>query len=106
MEAFMASAFPWLSMGLFVAVAASLCTEKVRNSGNVKKAKDEFMICYFRPDIMKFLNTGWGVVNAMSDMISHSAPRRQTGSYRENNWNRIMDGHKMLDRMTELVCAR
>lgn len=79
-------------------------TERKKNS--VKKAKDEFMICYFRPDIMKFLNTGWGVVNAMSDMISHSAPRRQTGSYRENNWNRIMDGHKMLDRMTELVCAR
>ena len=41
MEAFMASAFPWLSMGLFVDVAASLCTEKVRNSGNVKKAKDD-----------------------------------------------------------------
>ena len=34
MAAFMTSAFPWLSMGLFVAVAASLCTEKVRNSGN------------------------------------------------------------------------
>ena len=40
MEAFMASAFPWLSMGLFVAVAASLCTEKVRNSGNATKKDD------------------------------------------------------------------
>jgi len=59
-----------------------------------------------RYQIVQNKDAGWGVVNAMSDMISHSAPRRQTGSYRENNWNRIMDGHKMLDRMTELVCAR
>lgn len=41
MGAFMTSAFPWLSMGLFVAVAASLCTEKVRNSGTVRKTKDD-----------------------------------------------------------------
>ena len=76
-------------------------TERKKNGA--KKAKEEFMICYFRPDIMQFLHTGWGVVNAMSDMISHSAPRRQTENYRENNWNRIMDGHMMLDRMTSLV---
>lgn len=74
-----------------------------RKKNNVQKAKDEFMVCYLRPDIAMFMNTAWGVVNAMSDMVSHSAPLRQTKGYRENNWGRIMDGHKMLDRMTQLV---
>lgn len=74
-----------------------------RKKNNAQKAKDEFMVCYLRPDIAMFMNTAWGVVNAMSDMVSHSTPLRQTKGYRENNWGRIMDGHKMLDRMTQLV---
>ena len=41
MDAFISTAFPWLSMGLFVFVAASLCTEKIRNSGSAKKKTDE-----------------------------------------------------------------
>lgn len=74
-----------------------------RRKATVKKAKDEFMVCYWRPDIAQFLNTAWGVVNAMSDMVSHSEPFRNTANYRENNWGRIMDGHKMLDKLNALV---
>lgn len=74
-----------------------------RKKAGVQQAKDEFMICYFRPDIAQFLHTAWGVVNAMSDMVTHSAPRRASKNYRENNWGRIMDGHKLLDRVAGLV---
>lgn len=74
-----------------------------RKKTMAKKAKDEFMVCYWRPDIAQFLNTAWGVVNAMSDMVSHSEPLRNTANYRENNWGRIMDGHKMLDKLRSLV---
>lgn len=74
-----------------------------REKENVKKLKDEFMVCYFAPDILKFRGTAWGAVNAMSDMLSHNAPRRKTKNYRENNWGRIMDGHVMLDQMTSLL---
>lgn len=76
-------------------------TERQKNT--VKAAKDEFMICYFMPDLKKFRGTGWGVVNAMADMVDHSRPRRETGSYRENNWGRIMDGHELVDRVTQKV---
>ena len=78
-------------------------TDSERKKTMAKKAKDEFMVCYWRPDIAQFLNTAWGVVNAMSDMVSHSEPLRNTANYRENNWGRIMDGHKMLDKMSALV---
>lgn len=76
-------------------------TERQKNT--VKAAKDEFMICYFMPDLKKFRGTGWGVVNAMADMVDHSKPRRDTGNYRENNWSRIMDGHELVDRVTAKV---
>lgn len=78
-------------------------TERKKNS--VKAVKDEFMVCYFAPDIKKFRGTGWGVINAMSDMVGHNAPKRTTETYWENNWGRIMDGHMLLDRVTAKVGA-
>ena len=74
-----------------------------REKQNIQKLKNEYMVCYFAPDILKFRGTAWGAVNAMSDMISHNAPRRKTVNYRENNWGRIMDGHAMLDKFVSLV---
>ena len=74
-----------------------------REKQNIQKLKNEYMVCYFAPDILKFRGTAWGAVNAMSDMISHNAPRRKTANYRENNWGRIMDGHAMLDKFVALV---
>lgn len=74
-----------------------------REKQNVKKLKDEYMVCYFAPDILKFRGTAWGAVNAMSDMITHNAPLRKTENYRENNWGRLMDGHMLMDKMTALL---
>lgn len=74
-----------------------------REKKNAEKARTEYMICYFAPDIAKFKGTAWGALNAMSDMVGHNAPRRQTANYRENNWGRIMDGHAMLDKMASLL---
>ncbi len=74
-----------------------------REKDNMKKLKDEYMICYYAPDILKFQNTAWGAINAMSDMISHNAPLRKTATYRENNWGRIMDGHILMDRICEKI---
>ena len=64
------------------------------------------MVCYFMPDIAQFRGTAWGAINAMSDFVSHSMPHRNTRNYAENNWNRIMGGHLMMDKMTELCMAR
>lgn len=78
-------------------------TERKKNS--VKSVKNEFMVCYFAPDIQKFKGTGWGVVNAMADMVDHCEPRRNTDTYRENNWGRIMEGHAMMDKLVAKVGA-
>ena len=77
-----------------------------REKNKAKKIRDEFMVCYFAPDIHKFRGTVWGAINAMSDLVTHSMPHRNTKNYAENNWGRIMDGHAMLDKMARLCMAR
>ena len=59
------------------------------------------MVCMFAPDILKFKNTAWGVVNAASDFMSHTQPRRASDTYQERNFNKILDGHVVLDSVFE-----
>ena len=70
---------------------------------HVQRLKDEYLVCYFAPDIAKFRGTAWGAVNAMSDMVTHNKPHRNTANYRENNWGRVMSGHWLMDAMTAAV---
>lgn len=77
-----------------------------RKKSNVQRIKDNYSICYFMPDIAKFKGTAWGAVNAMADMIGHSAPNRNTANYEENRWGKIMDGHAWMDDFVKLVNAK
>lgn len=77
-----------------------------RKKANIQKVKDNYSVCYFMPDIAKFKGTAWGAVNAMSDMIGHSAPNRNTANYEENRWGKIMDGHAWMDEFVKLVNAK
>lgn len=74
-----------------------------RKKRSVKAEKDNFYVAYFMPDIAKFRDTAWGAVNAMSDVVTHQAPKRNTASFNENRWGKIMDGHVIFDRFVELV---
>ena len=74
-----------------------------RKKQNVQSVKDSFYVAYFMPDILKFGESAWRAVNAMSDMVTHSAPKRNTASFHENRWGKIMEGHAMMDRFVELV---
>ena len=74
-----------------------------RKKQNVQSAKDSFYVAYFMPDILKFGESAWRAVNAMSDMVTHSTPKRNTASFNENRWGKIMDGHAMMDQFVELV---
>ena len=77
-----------------------------RQKENVKKAKDEILICYFAPDIKKYVDTKYGFMNAISDWCGHAKPTRQTAEYADNNWGRIMNGHPVFDKAYELVLAK
>ncbi len=71
-------------------------TELVRR--NAEEKKEAFYVCYAAPDIAKFQGTAWGFINAMSDLVCHSLPHKQTRTYDEQNWSRIMGGHPLFDK--------
>ena len=73
-----------------------------REKATAEKCRNEFMVCYFAPDIKQFRNTAWGVINAASDLATHSMPHRNTKNYAENNWARVMDGHAIIDKTVKL----
>lgn len=74
-----------------------------RKKNNIVQFKNQFWTAYSMPDIQKFDESAWKAVNAMSDVITHSAPRRNTASYNENRWGKIMDGHMLFDQFNSLV---
>lgn len=76
-----------------------------RKKRNAETMKTKYMGCMLSPDILKFKNTAWGAINAMSDMVTHNAPCRQTKGYWEKNWGRVMDGHVMIDKMASMLVA-
>lgn len=79
-------------------------TERKKNT--IVQFKNNFWTAYSMPDIQKFENSAWKAVNAMSDVITHAAPQRNTPTYNENRWGKIMDGHAIFDQFTSLVNKR
>ena len=69
-----------------------------RTKRTIQKKKDDFMVCMFAPDILKFKNTAWGVINAASDYSTHGEPARMTSTYKENKFNSILNGDIIIDK--------
>ena len=74
-----------------------------RKVKNVSAIKDSYVQCYNEDDIKKFKGTVYGAVNAMADLVSHKEPARVTKNGNENNWNRLINGHSMLDEFYRLA---
>lgn len=74
-----------------------------RKKSNILQFKQNFWKAYDMPDITKFGSSAWRGVNAMSDVITHAAPARNTATYNENRWGKLMDGHPIMDQFVTLV---
>ncbi len=68
-----------------------------RKINNVSILKKNFFACYNEADIAQFKGTVWGAINAMADLVDHSAPVRNTTDYYNNAWGKLIQGHKVLD---------
>jgi phage/plasmid-like protein (TIGR03299 family) len=77
-----------------------------RQKKTVQAAKDGIMACMIRPDIMQYLGTKYGFLNAVSDYVGHSNPIRQTKNYSDNRWDQIIIGHRLLDKAYSLVTGK
>lgn len=80
-------------------------TDTERKIKNMKMAKENFFTCYNMSDISQFKGTAWGVMNATSDLVTHFAPARMTNTYIENNCEKIILGHPIMDLMFSNIKA-
>ena len=69
-----------------------------RRKDNLKELKDQIIVCMFAPDILKFKNTGWGAINGFADWVSHYKASRDSATFEERKFNKILDGHVVLDK--------
>ena len=77
-----------------------------RRKRNIEEVKNNFYVCMFAPDILKFKGTAWQAINAMSDFATHTTPKRATSSYKENNFDRVLNGHALIDQMYSRLSVR
>lgn len=76
-----------------------------REIGNAVRQRDAVKTAYNADDLANFRGTGFGVVNAVADMVSHAEPLRMTDSYFGNLFDKVTNGHPLLDMVCEMVEA-
>ena len=76
-----------------------------RQKENIDKAKDGILTCVLAPDLANYLGTAYGFVNAVSDWATHAAPARNTGTYRENNFAKVLNGHPIIDAAYDIAMS-
>lgn len=57
-------------------------------------------------DLGNIRGTGWGFINAVSDMTTHRPPARKTENYQENMFMYTIDAPALLDQALKLLKAR
>ena len=73
---------------------------------NVKKQREDIRRRYhFAPDLVDLKKSAYRFINAVSDFATHATPLRRTEKYRENMFNRTVEGNPLIDRAYKLVCA-
>lgn len=74
-----------------------------RKIENIMELRNQLKIAYLQPDIKKFRNTQWGIINAVSDMVTHAKPLRNTDNYKANLFDKVIDGHSIIDRAYDIL---
>lgn len=83
-------------------------------TGEMSKRKEEaqFLLqeqlreAWNMDDLGNIRGTGWGFMNAVSDMATHKPPARKTDNYQENMFIYTIDAPMLLDQALKLVKAR
>lgn len=79
---------------------ATASPKKIRNT---KDIRDSLVSCLNAPDVIPFKNTAYGAMMAVTDYANHAIPFRDTTTYTENRWNKIITGHPFVDKMYSRV---
>ena len=77
-----------------------------RRMENVENNQKELEKSYRDAEYSQFFGTKWGFLNAVSNYVNHTSPKRYSAKYAENQFARIIDGHWLIDRAFEIVTKK
>ena len=73
---------------------------------NIKRLRTDIRNRYFKaPDLTCLGKNAYRFINAVSDFATHAEPLRRTSNYRENMFNKTIEGNPLIDRAYKMVCA-
>lgn len=64
---------------------------------------ENFYSCLLRDDLANYRYSGWGFLQAASDMAFHTEPIRKSANFSEHQMRRAIEGHPVIERALEIV---
>jgi phage/plasmid-like protein (TIGR03299 family) len=90
--------------------AVALLVPHVKDDGDqAKRNKDllrqDLALRYKADDLSNFQGTAWGFLQSVADHVAHSEPVRETKTWHERRWEKIIDGDKLLQEAREIAVS-
>lgn len=76
-----------------------------RMIANTKFVRDQLFEMAGLWDLVPFRDTAWGALQAVTNYVSHGEPVRRTANFDENRFEKLIDGHELLQRAHDLATA-
>lgn len=83
-------------------INANDSARKIRNVEDIKTAMFDALKA---PDLANFNGTAYQKVMAMTDALDHIEPARMTDTFAENRWQKIAQGHSLVDAFYTAITA-
>ena len=84
-------------------VSADMSSQQLQNGKRLQRElKHRF---YEAPDLQHVGKNAYRFINAVSDMVTHGKPLRETKNYQENLFRRTAEGHPLIDKTYKMLCA-
>ena len=73
---------------------------------NIKRLRSDLSRRYFdAPDLKDVGKNAYRFINAVSDFAIHADPLRKTSNYKENLFNKTIEGNPLIDKAYQMMCA-
>lgn len=76
-----------------------------KRQDNALRLRHSLYSAWDRDNISNFKFTAWGVINAVSDFVTHTPPARITAVSQQRLFEKIIDGHDMIDTALQMIKA-
>jgi transposase-like protein len=74
-----------------------------RMVANTKFVRDQLFDMAGLWDLAPFKDTAWGNLQTIANYVSHGDPVRRTANFAENRFEKLLDGHELLQRAHDLA---